>query len=347
MRGILFNMNVLENTPLREYCTIKLGGPAKYFIEIKTREDIIEALSFAKDKKLRHIIIGDGANVVFLDDGFDGLVIKNSILGFDVAKESTDTKVVKIGAGENWDSVVKRICDMNLSGIEALSAIPGTAGAAPVQNIGAYGQELADTFIELEAYDTKTHEFVALTKSDCKFGYRTSIFKSSEIGRYIIINITLKLSTSTMQPPFYNSLQKYLDENNVTDFSPSNIRDAVTEIRKSKLPDPKIIANSGSFFQNPVVASVQANELAKLYSEMPQYPTGNNEVKVPAGWLIENAGLKGLHSEHFATYDLHALVITHDGKGNSKELEDFIKNIQEKVRKVFGIDLKPEPQLIS
>lgn len=346
---VLYNvcMQVQQDVSLRRYCTIRLGGSAKYFVEIKNKDELVDALEFANKNRLRHLVIGDGANIVFMDDGFDGIVIKNSILGFDVIEENDISKTIKVGAGENWDNVVKKTCDMSLSGIEALSAIPGTAGAAPVQNIGAYGQELADTFIDLEAYDTKTKEFVTLEKVDCDFGYRTSIFKASEIGRYIIISITIRLTTKTMKPPFYNSLQKYLDENSINDFRPSNIRTAVTEIRKSKLPDPKLIANSGSFFQNPIVDKTQAAELLAKFSEIPQYPTKDGKVKIPAGWLIENAGLKGMHSKHFATYNLHALVITHDGHGNSKELEEFIAQIRDKVKSKFDINLSPEPQLIS
>lgn len=326
---------------------MQLGGKARYFVEVSKKEEVPQAVEYARTNRLRHFVLGGGANIVFLDDGFDGLIIKNSILGFDEIDKSGASSTFRFGAGENWDDIVKRTCDMELSGIEALSGIPGTMGGAPVQNIGAYGQELAETFVELEAYDTKENEFKTLNKDDCGFGYRTSIFKSSEIGRYVIISVTLRLEHKLMKPPFYASLQRYLEEHKIAEYSPANIRAAVIEVRKSKLPDPSVIANSGSFFQNPIISKALAEELLTQFSEIPQYPTKEGKVKIPAGWLIENAGLKGVHSKHFATYDLHALVITHDGKGNSNELENFIKAIQEKVRQEFGISLKPEPQLIS
>lgn len=339
-------MQILDNVLLKDYCTMNLGGRARYFVEVSKKEDVPKAIEFAREKHLRHFVLGGGANIVFLDDGYDGLVIKNSILGFEEINKSEANSTFRIGAGENWDKVVKQTCDMGLSGIEALSGIPGTVGGAPVQNIGAYGQELAETFVELQAYDTKESRFKTLKKQDCDFGYRTSIFKSSEIGRYIIVSITLKLTRTNMKPPFYASLQRYLEEHKITEYNPVNIRNSVIEIRKSKLPDPSVIANSGSFFQNPIVDQSQARQLSAQFSEMPQYPAKDGNIKIPAGWLIENVGLKGLHSEHFATYDLHALVITHDGEGSSSELREFIRTIQRKVHHQFGIDLKTEPQLI-
>ncbi|EDK72326.1 UDP-N-acetylmuramate dehydrogenase, partial [candidate division TM7 genomosp. GTL1] len=205
------------------------------------------------------------------DDGFGGIVIRNHILGFETLSDDGTYVVLKIGAGEDWDSVVERSVTMGLSGIEALSAIPGTAGATPVQNVGAYGQEIASTLTELEAYDMKEKRFVVLKNADCGFAYRYSIFKSTENRRYIITSITLKLSRIAPQPPFYDSLQKYLDEHNITYFTPQVIRDAVIAIRKVKLPNPVLTPNTGSFFKNPIIEEWLLNELRKTYDDIPSY----------------------------------------------------------------------------
>lgn len=344
--AILLNMRLQENVSLRDYCTIRLGGPAKYFATAKTPKDIKAAIDFANEKQINFFCLGSGANVIFSDSGYDGLILKIEISGFEVTDENETNTTVKVGAGENWDEVVRRTVELGLSGIETLSAIPGTAGAAPVQNIGAYGQELKDTFVELDAYDRKQLKQVVLKPEDCKFGYRASIFKSDAPERYIITSITLKLNKKSLVPPFYASLERYLSEHDITDYSPANIRAAVIEIRKSKLPDPSLIANSGSFFQNPIIPKSQVDELLKEHPKMPHYTVSSDSEKVPAGWLIEEAGLRGLKSGHFSTYNLHALVITHDGKGTFSELQDFIKIIQAKVNEKFGIEIKPEPQLI-
>src|SRR5690606_20351746 len=231
--------------------------------------------------------------VIARDEGFSGIVVHNRIPGFEILSDDASHTTVKIGAGENWDSVVKRTVDMNLSGIEAMSAIPGTAGAAPVQNVGAYGQEIADTLQSLEAYDIENDQFVTLEAVDCGFSYRNSIFRSSAAGRYVILNITLQLYKSSPKPPFYAALQKYFEEHGITIYTPQIVRDAVIAIRKDKLPDPSVVANTGSFFKNALVEKWQYDDLKKTYPDMPSYDMPDGRYKIPTGWLIEQAGLKG------------------------------------------------------
>ncbi|HET8690324.1 MAG TPA: UDP-N-acetylmuramate dehydrogenase, partial [Candidatus Saccharimonadales bacterium] len=253
---------------------------------------------------------------------------------------------VKIGAGELWDDMVDRSVDMNLSGIEALSAIPGTAGATPVQNVGAYGQEIADTLVELEALDTDTMEMVALENKDCEFTYRNSVFKNPESRHHIITSITLKLSKTQMKPPFYTSLQNYFEQNDVTDFSPASVREAVRAIRAVKLPDPAKVANTGSFFKNPIVDHSQAEKLAAAYPDMPQFPVANVGVKLAAGWLIEQAGLKGYQNHGFTTSPDNALVVINQSADKYSDLELFKAEIIQKVRQKFSVQLEQEPETL-
>lgn len=340
-------MQIQENVSLRDFCTIRLGGPARFFAVARSAADVKQAIEFAVENKINFFCLGGGANVIFSDTGYDGLILKIEIPGFETTDEDKNSTTIKIGAGENWDNVVKQTVAINLSGIEALSGIPGTAGGAPVQNIGAYGQEFRDTFVELEAFDKELNRLVTLKPQDCRFAYRSSIFKSDSPERFVIVSIKLRLNKKPLQPPFYASLQRYLTEHNINNYSPANIRDAVIEIRKSKLPDPSLIANSGSFFQNPIVSSDVTKNLLKTYPQMPHYSMANNSDKIPAGWLIEKAGLRGLKRGHFSTYNLHALVITHEGGGTFEELNEFIKTIQTKVKAKFGIEITPEPQLVK
>ena len=215
-------MDIHTNIPLKNYTTMKLGGNARFMTEVRTPEEVQEVCRNASAQNLPVFILGGGSNVIVRDEGYNGIVVRNRIPGFEVIADEPGTATLKIGAGENWDSVVKRSVDMNLSGIEAMSAIPGTAGAAPVQNVGAYGQEIADTLVSLEAYDRQTDQFIMLESMDCGFSYRNSIFRSTEAGRYVILSITLQLSKTAPSPPFYAAVQAYFDEHNITLYTPAN-----------------------------------------------------------------------------------------------------------------------------
>ncbi len=338
-------MDIRKNVSLKDYSTMRLGGEAKALVTIRSKPELTDAIRYAEDNHLPWLLLGGGSNVIF-SAGFDGLVIVNAIPGLDIATEDETSTTIRIGAGEIWDKVVAYTVDSNLHGIESLSAIPGTAGATPVQNVGAYGAQISDTLVELEAYNTLTHQFVTLSKDDCGFAYRMSIFKSPTDRHYIITSITLKLTKTNPEPPFYDSLQRYLDEHQITDYTPHTIREAVRAIRAVKLPDPSIIANTGSFFKNPVIHKSQADTLLASFPNAPHWPMPGDQVKFAAGWLIEQAGLKGYEAHGMATYEHHALVLVNKSAKSYDDLAAFQKEIVSKVHDKFGISLEQEPELL-
>lgn len=333
-------MIILKNQPLASYSSMRLGGKASYLCEVANDDDVIEAASFAKSKKVPLITIGDGTNLIFKDHGYPGLVIVNKLKGLNI--NGTE---VKARAGENWDSLVALTVKNNLSGVEALSLIPGTVGGAPVNNIGAYGQEIKDSLLEVEAFDTTSHQFVVLNNKDCHFSYRNSIFKNQQHGKYIITSVSLNLKkTLDYKPPEYSALINELKT--VIKPTLSQVRQAVITIRSSKLPDPHKIANSGSFFKNPFVHKDKFKELQKKYLEMPHYPVNSDTVKVPAGWLIDQAGLKGKKMNGMWVYDKQALVLVNESASSYNDLEKTYSQIQELVDKKFGISLEIEPEIL-
>lgn len=336
-------MDVHTNIPLRNYTTMRLGGPARFMADIHTPTEVQEVCRNAKSQNLPIFVLGGGSNVIVRDDGFAGIIIRNRIPGFDIISDEEGRTVIKIGAGENWDDVVRRTVERNLTGIEAMSAIPGTAGAAPVQNVGAYGQEIAETLVSLEAYDITEDRFVILQNSDCGFAYRHSIFRGDAAGRYVITSITLQLYKTPPQPPFYKAVQDYFDQNNVTMFTSQVIRDAVMKIRFDKLPDPAKLPNTGSFFKNAIVEDWQLNDLRKDYPDIPTYDMPDGRFKVPTGWLIEQAGLKGqtLHGMH--VHDKNALVLINESAKSYADLAAARDEIIGAVRDKFRIYIEQEP----
>jgi len=336
-------MDIHTNIPLKKYTTMGLGGNARFMTEIRTPEDIASIYHNAKEQSLPIFVLGGGSNVIAKDEGFSGIVIRICIPGFEIISDDINSTTIRIGAGENWDSVVERIVGMRLSGVEAMSAIPGTAGAGPIQNVGAYGQEIADTLQSLEAYDSQTDSFVTLSSADCKFSYRDSIFRNSERNRYVITYITLKLSKNLPQPPFYDSLQKYLDEHMIKIYTQENIRNAVIEIRKNKLPDPDKLPNSGSFFKNSIVETWQTDGLKKIDPNIPLYDMGDGKYKVPSGWLIEHVGLKGQLVNGIRVYDKNALVLVNESAKSYADLAKARDEIIGQVRDKFRIQIAQEP----
>lgn len=336
-------MDVHTNIPLKKYTTMRLGGNARFMTEAHSPEEIAEACRNAKAQNLPIFILGGGSNVIVHDEGFAGIVIRNRIAGFEVVADEPGQTTLKIGAGENWDSVVKRTVDMNLSGIEAMSAIPGTAGAAPVQNVGAYGQEIADTLVSLEAYDIQNDQFVMLQSADCGFSYRHSIFRGDAAGRFVITSITIRLYKDAPQPPFYKAVQDYFDEHSITLYTPQAIRDAVIEIRKNKLPDPEITPNTGSFFKNAIVEDWQLTDLKKDYPDIPTYDMPDGRYKVPTGWLIEQVGYKGKTLHGMRVHDKNALVLINESAQNYADLEAARDEIIGAVRDKFRITIEQEP----
>jgi UDP-N-acetylmuramate dehydrogenase len=340
-------MIVLDNVPLSGFSTMRLGGPAKHLVEVTSRAEVGEAVAWAERRQLPYIMIGSGSNIIWGDEGFNGLVIVNRIMGFEHFVELDH--YITVGAGEIWDEVVRRSVDLNLSGIECLSLIPGTAGATPVQNVGAYGQEIADVLSTLTVFDTDTKKLVTLQGADCNFGYRTSRFKTTDKGRFLICDLTLHLSTHYKQPPFYDSLQGYLSEHKITEYSPVNLRQAVISIRSSKLPDPSVVSNNGSFFHNPVISSGEFETLIANYPGIIHWPIDNDTIKVSAAWLVENAGFKDIHDAEtgMATWPRQSLVLVNENATSTKQLLAFRDRIISTVYQKFGITLSQEPELIG
>lgn len=322
---------------------MRLGGPAAHFIKVTSPKQLPEIFTSPQFKDLPIFIIGGGSNVVAADEGFDGLILHIAIPGFEILSDDKNTTTIKIGAGESWDETVKATVEKNLSGIECLSKIPGTVGAAPVQNIGAYGQELADTFVSLEAYDRHSDQFVTLDKAACGFGYRHSIFRGESQGRYIITSVTLQLRKTTLKPPFYESLQNYLTEQKISDYSPASLRSAVSAIRADKLPDPALKPNSGSFFKNAVISQAKLTEIQQRFPTVKTFPAPNNQVKIPTGWLIEQCGFKGQLLNGIRIHDKNALVLINESASSTKDLLATRDTIINTVKETFGITIEQEP----
>jgi UDP-N-acetylmuramate dehydrogenase len=336
-------MDVHTNISLKNYTTMKLGGNARFMTDVHTADEVVAVCKNASQQNLPIFILGGGSNIIVRDEGFNGIVVRNRIPGFEVISDEPGQTLIKIGAGENWDEVVKRTVEMNLSGIEAMSAIPGTAGAAPVQNVGAYGQEIADSLVSLEAYDIANDAFVTLSAAECGFAYRHSIFRGEAAGRYVILTITLRLYKASPTPPFYAAVQKYLDEHAITLYTPQVIRDAVIAIRTDKLPDPKKLPNTGSFFKNAIVEDWQLEDLRKDYPEIPTYDMSDGRFKVPTGWLIEQTGLKGKTLHGMRIHDKNALVLINESASSYSDLAAARSEIQAAVRDKFRIAIEQEP----
>lgn len=336
-------MDIHTNIPLKNFTTMKLGGNARFMTEVHTAEEVAAVYRNAKAQSLPVFVLGGGSNVIAKDEGFAGIVIRMRIPGFEVIADDLYSTTIRVGAGENWDETVKRTVDMRLTGIEALSAIPGTAGASPVQNVGAYGQEIADTLESLVAYDTENDSFVTLQKADCGFSYRRSIFRGDQIGRYIITSITLVLSKTNPQPPFYKALEEYFAEHNIGIFTQDVVRKAVIDIRTNKLPDPDVFPNTGSFFKNAIVEDWQLNDLRLINPDIPIYDMGDGHFKVPTGWLIEQTGLKGSVLHGIKVHDKNALVLINQSASSYRDLERARDEIIGAVRDKFKIQIEQEP----
>jgi UDP-N-acetylmuramate dehydrogenase len=336
-------MDKQSNVSLSDYTTMGLGGPAHELITVTTVGELTSAYQSARQQNLPLFILGGGSNVIAHDEGFSGLIIRIQITGLEIINDDKNTTTIKIGAGESWDTVVSRSVAMNLSGIEAMSAIPGTAGAAPVQNVGAYGQEIADTLQSLEAYDTEKGEIVILQNADCEFGYRDSTFRSKQKGRFIITSITIQLSKTAPVPPFYDALQRYLDDHQTTVFDAQTVRDAVIAIRANKLPDPARLPNSGSFFKNAVISAEQLNNLQAIDNTIPHFDMPGGHYKIPTGWLIEHAGLKGQLLHGIRVHDKNCLVLINESATSYADLAAARKEIISTVYDAFNVHIEQEP----
>ena len=345
-------LKILEYVDIKNYSTFKIGGQFRYFTLISSISDLKSFHIIIQNdlifKNIPIFILGGGSNIVFSDGLLDVFALKNEIKGFEIISETDEYIDIKVGAGEIWDDIVKKTVDMNLSGFESLSAIPGTVGAGPVQNIGAYGSEIKDTLLEVEVFDIKNGEIFNISNKDCKFGYRDSIFKNEFKGKYIITAVIYRLEkfVSLSKVFSYPGVIKYFDDKGIENPTPKQIREAIIDIRSKKLPNPKDIPNVGSFFKNPIVENNIADGIKVKYPEIKFFPIGEKYVKIPAGWLIENAGLKGKSLGSISVYDKNALVLVNNGNATKDDLlkakNEIIKIVEEK----FGIILEQEPEVV-
>ena len=338
--------NIQKGIKLKDHTTFRLGGYAEYFAEAENIEQLKEIIEFAGKKKLNITILGGGSNLLFSDTGVKGLVIKYTDQSIEFVDKDEYT-VMKIGAGLNWDKAVEKAVEKDLQGIECMSGIPGSTGAAPVQNIGAYGQELKDAFLSLKAYDFIHNKIKIFSKEDCEFSYRDSFFKQTENrGKYLILQVNLRLIKNGNPNLEYQSLKDYLKDKKIAKPALSQVRSAVLEIRGLKLEDPKVIGNAGSFFKNPIIKKIELEKIKKSYPDIPAFELEDGRYKLFAGWLIDKAGWKGKSLGGARVSEKNALVLINPGNASSKDIVNLAKAIQDDVLDKFRINLEPEVNIV-
>ncbi|UQB68725.1 UDP-N-acetylmuramate dehydrogenase [Epilithonimonas zeae] len=339
-------MSIQENVSLKSFNTFGVDVSARYFAEVNSVEELIETLKLSNTKTLPLLFLGGGSNILFTKD-FEGLAIRLNLKG--ICEEIIDDNqiLVTAKAGENWHQFVMFCLEKNYGGLENLSLIPGNVGTSPMQNIGAYGTEIKDVFGSCKVLNLDNFEIETLNSDQCKFGYRDSIFKQEGKGRYVILEVTFRLTRHNHKIDVeYGAIQSELEKLGITNPTIQDVSKAVINIRQSKLPDPKVIGNAGSFFKNPTISLSQFEALKQQFENIPGYPNGDF-VKVPAGWLIEQAGWKGKQIGNVASNQLQALVIINaTGNATGKEIFDFSTIIIDSVKEKFGIELEREVNII-
>ena len=341
-------MQVHQKYSLKKYNTFGIDATAKCFAKFSSIDTLVELLNNNKSVSAK-MILGGGSNVLFTKD-YDGLVLKNEVSGIQVISEDDEFVFIKAGAGEVWHRFVLFCISGNFGGVENLSLIPGNVGASPMQNIGAYGVEIKDVFYELEAYHLEEKVIQKFSAKDCEFGYRESVFKKKYKNQFAILTVTYRLRKNPKFNISYGAIGDELQKMNIENLSVKAISDAVIRIRTSKLPDPKVIGNAGSFFKNPVIGSVELQELQELQrftdGKVPCYKTDEDHFKIPAGWLIEQCGWKGFRKGDAGCYDKQALVLVNYGNATGKEIYNLSEEIKISVNEKFGIELEREVNII-
>ena len=339
-------MQIQKNISLKPFNTFGIAAKAAYFCEINSAAALT---SFLQENKTANdtplLILGGGSNLLFTKD-FPGIVLKNNISGIQVIKEDENHVWVKAGAGENWHAFVLHCINLGYGGVENLSLIPGTMGAAPMQNIGAYGVEIKDVFEQLEAVAIESGKLQYFNNADCKFGYRESVFKNIYKNQFVITSVTLKLSKHPVINTSYGAIEETLQNWGIANPTIHDVSNAVIHIRQSKLPNPADIGNAGSFFKNPVVAKEVYDRLKTQYPEMPGYIVSEKEMKVPAGWLIEQCGWKGKRFGEVGVHKNQALVLVNYGNADGEAVKELAYKISASVADRFGIELTPEVNMV-
>ena len=337
-------MSNLQNTSLKAYNTFGIDVAAEHLVSIESTSELVKTLAEINQKEL--LILGGGSNVLFMND-IKGTVLLNKLEGISVVDENEGHVWVKAGGGVNWHEFVLHCIHQNWAGIENLSLIPGSVGAAPMQNIGAYGVETKDVFHELEAIEISTGKIITFSNSDCQFGYRESVFKRALKGQYLISSVIFKLDKKPTFKTSYGAITNELENMKVTKLSIQAISNAVINIRQSKLPDPKVTGNAGSFFKNPVVPISLAENIKKEYPEAAAYPVDNNSMKLAAGWLIDKAGWKGKTYGNYGVHSKQALVLVNYGGATGQNIYDLSTEILADINSKFGVELEREVNIVS
>lgn len=349
MEDLQKGWKIKENVPLAPLTTLKIGGAARFFVFAETEDQVVEAFHFAEENGFELFVLGGGSNVLIADEGFDGLVLQIALKGIEV-----NGNIVKAQAGEDWDDFVEFCVVQNLAGIECLSGIPGFVGGTPVQNVGAYGQEVSETIVSVRVFDRKSKQILELTNADCKFAYRTSIFNSTDKNRFIVLQVTYDLKQDGEPKIVYKDLREFFGENSPT---LQETREAVRKIRAEKamlVRQELTDANSaGSFFKNPIVSNEHFQRIAGIAQQIglenvPSFKTDELSVKIPAAWLIEQSGFhKGYTRGNAGLSTRHTLALTNRGGATAKEVIELKNEIQIKVKEKFGVELIPEPVFVG
>jgi UDP-N-acetylmuramate dehydrogenase len=337
-------VQILNNISLKPFNTFGIDAAAKQFTSVSTIAGLKSVL--AKNTEPNILVLGGGSNMLLTKD-YNGLVININLKGISIQSEDDNSVIVKAMAGENWHDFVLWCLDHDFGGTENLSLIPGKVGTAPIQNIGAYGVELKDTFESCEALNLKNHDFKNFSNKDCKFGYRNSVFKLEKKGKYIITSVCFKLSKKNHKLNIkYGTITNELENNGILNPTIQDVSKAVIAIRESKLPNPKEIGNSGSFFKNPVILKSEFQKLIKNFPDMPNYAVSDNEVKIPAGWLIEKSGFKGKQFGNYGVHKKQALVLVNYGGANGIDILNLSKLIQKTIKRLFNISIEAEVNIL-
>jgi len=338
-------MYLQQNISLQSFNTFHISETTQWFARFDSTEILQQLLQNPTIQHLPKLVLGGGSNILFTKP-FKGVVLKNEIKGIEKIKEDNDYVYLQVGAGEHWHQFVQYCVQHNWGGVENLSLIPGCVGAAPIQNIGAYGVEVKDVIESVEAYDVVENKFIYLLNKECHFGYRDSVFKHNYKHTHIITSVIFRLHKYPIFNIQYGAIQHELEQMQVKHLSIQAISEAVIHIRQSKLPDPAVLGNAGSFFKNPTINIIQFESLQQEHPTIVGYPTSNNHIKIAAGWLIEQCGWKGYRKGNVGCYEHQALVVVNYGNASGQEVYDFSENIIQSVQKKFGILLEREVNTI-
>jgi UDP-N-acetylmuramate dehydrogenase len=344
-------MQIQENFSLQRYNTFRIGIKARWFASFKSVSELSEALTSTLEPRTSNFILGGGSNILFTTY-FDGLILKNDIKGIEKIKEDNHHVYVKVGAGENWHQFVMFCIQNNWAGIENLSLIPGNVGASPMQNIGAYGVEIKEVFYELKAFHLQEKMNYTFGLKDCQFGYRDSVFKNKYKDQFAILNVTFRLNKVPKYNTSYGAVEQELEKMGIKQLSIAAISQAVINIRTSKLPDPAVIGNAGSFFKNPSIDKAKFDSLKSKFPNIPGYQNFDDSIKLPAGWLIEHSGpqkdisWKGFRRGDAGVHEKQALVLVNYGNATGKEIYDLSQEILQTVNEKFGVELETEVNIV-